>query len=68
MPLGDIARDAGHHEVHIRTRSQLAFLSPRIQRAIVDGTLPPEITLKHLVTRVLPLEWAVQERLFRLDG
>ncbi len=62
-PLGDIARAAGHHEVHIRTRSQLAFLSPRIQRAIVDGALSPEVTLQHLMTHTLPLHWADQERL-----
>ena len=62
-PLGDIAHAAGHHEVHIRTRSQLAFLSPRIQRAIAGGTLPPEVTLQHLMIHTLPLDWTEQERL-----
>ncbi len=66
VPLGDIAEAAGHHDVHIRTRSQLAFLSPKIQRAIADGTLPPDITLQHLVTRILPLDWTDQERFCRL--
>ena len=66
VPLGDIAREAGHHDVHIRTRSQLAFLSPKIQCAIADGTLPPDITLQHLVTRTLPLDWTDQERLCRI--
>ena len=66
VPLGAIAHEARHHEVHIRTRSQLAFLSPKIQRAIADGTLPADITLQHLVTRILPLDWAEQERLCRL--
>ena len=62
----DIAREAGHHDVYIRTRSQLAFLSPRLQRAIADGTFPPDITLQHLVTRTLPLNWSDQERLCQL--
>lgn len=63
IPLGDIARAAGHHEVYIRTRGQLAFLSPKIQRAIKDGTLCPEITLRHFANRILPLDWQDQERL-----
>ncbi len=66
VPLGEIARDAGHHDVYIRTRSQLAFLSPLIQSAITDGLLPSEVTLQHLVTRTLPLDWKTQERLCRL--
>ena len=66
VPLGDIAREAGHHDVYIRTRSQLAHLAPRIQRAIADGSLAPEITLQHLMTITLPLDWQDQERLCRL--
>jgi site-specific DNA recombinase len=63
VPLGNVALASSHHDVHIRTRSQLAFLSPRLQRAIADGTLPEEVTLQHLVSRTLPLEWNDQERL-----
>jgi DNA invertase Pin-like site-specific DNA recombinase/transcriptional antiterminator Rof (Rho-off) len=63
VPLAEIARGAGHHDVYIRTRGQLAFLSPRIQKAIVDGSLPPEVTLQYLATRQLPLDWTDQERL-----
>ena len=66
VPLGDIAREAGHDDVYIRTRSQLAHLAPRIQRAIADGSLAPEITLQHLMTITLPLDWQDQERLCRL--
>lgn len=63
-PLGEIARREGHADAYIRTRAQLAFLSPRLQTAILDGTLPPQLTTKRLIARSLPLDWSVQERIF----
>jgi hypothetical protein len=65
-PLSQVARAAGHHEVFIRTRGQLAFLSPRIQRAIKDGSIPSELTLRQILRRPIPLDWQEQERLFRV--
>ncbi|MDQ2088985.1 recombinase family protein [Marimonas arenosa] len=62
-PLGEIARREGHSESYIRTRAPLAFLAPKIQVAILEGTLPPEITTKRLIARPLPLDWGEQERL-----
>lgn len=63
--IHEIAHAAGHHEAHIRTRTPLAFLSPRIQRAIHDGTQPADLTLERLVRQNLPLVWESQERLCR---
>ncbi|MDU8913209.1 recombinase family protein [Aestuariicoccus sp. MJ-SS9] len=63
-PLSRIAQDAGHHDVFIRTRGPLAFLSPRIQRAILEGTLPPELTLRRFLQRPIPLDWHEQERIY----
>ncbi|AZQ65901.1 recombinase family protein [Silicimonas algicola] len=65
-PMGDLAAEAGHHEVHIRTRAPFAFLSPRIQRAIATGTLAPELTLRRMLVLDIPLDWIEQERLFGL--
>ncbi len=62
-PLQDVARDAGHHESLVRTRTPLAFLSPKIQRAILDGTQPVNLTLERLVRQTIPLDWQDQERL-----
>jgi hypothetical protein len=67
VPLADIAREAGHHDVHIRTRAQLAFLSPKIQRAICDGLQPADLTLKRILTRPVPLDWKQQERFYGFD-
>lgn len=63
-PMSSVAMDAGHHEPHIRTRAPLAFLSPRLQQAILDGTLPPEITLERVLKAKIPLDWDAQEKLF----
>ncbi len=59
-----VARKAGHQTVFIRTRGQLAFLSPKIQAAIRDGTHPPELTLKRILARPVPLDWTIQDQLY----
>lgn len=63
-PLTVVARRDGVPGSYIRTRAPLAFLSPGIQQAILDGTQPPDLTLKRLVSRPLPLDWTEQERTF----
>jgi hypothetical protein len=62
--LSRIARRDGVPESFIRTRAQIAFLSPRVQSAILKGTQPPELSLKRLVSVTLPLDWGEQERMF----
>jgi DNA invertase Pin-like site-specific DNA recombinase len=64
QPLSAIAKAEGVSESFLRTRAQLAFLAPKIQAAILDGTQPPALTLKRLTERSLPLDWAEQERIF----
>jgi site-specific DNA recombinase len=48
-------------ERHIRLLAPLAFLSPRIVSALLDGTAPADLTLTQL-GRALPHSWAAQER------
>lgn len=64
--ISDIAQAAGHSESFIRTRTQLAFLSPRLQDAILAGTQPAELTLKRMMRQPVPLIWADQEYLYGL--
>ena len=61
--LAEIARREKVPDSYIRTRTQIAFLSPKIQSAILEGSQPPELTLKRLASNTLPLDWAEQERL-----
>jgi site-specific DNA recombinase len=56
-----IARREGKAEKYVRLLVPLAFLSPRILSALLDGTAPPEVTAKSLM-RSLPYSWAEQER------
>ena len=45
-------------------RIRLAFLSPKILKAIVDGKTNWDLTIKMLTQRELPLDWSKQEALF----
>jgi site-specific DNA recombinase len=56
-----IARREGKVERHIRLLAPLAFVSPRIVSALLDGTAPADLTLSKFA-RALPYSWAEQER------
>jgi site-specific DNA recombinase len=56
-----IARREGKLERHIRLLAPLAFVSPRIVAAVLDGTAPSGLTATALA-RALPWSWAEQER------
>jgi site-specific DNA recombinase len=59
--FAEIARREGQGERHIRLLAPLAFVSPRIIAAIVDGTAPADLTVTGLVNK-LPCSWGEQER------
>ena len=67
-PLSEIAAATGHAESYIRTRSQLAFLSPAIQSAILDGRQPTHLTLERIVRKPMPLDWDAQARMYGLKA
>ena len=62
--ITEIAKAEGHSESFIRTRAQLAFLSPRLQQAILEGTQPAELTVKSIIRQPVPLDWDAQDRLY----
>ena len=61
----DIAAAENLAERHIRFLMPLAFLSPRIIRAIADGAAPTGLTISGLA-RSLPYKWSDQERILGL--
>ncbi|MFN3144776.1 MAG: recombinase family protein [Paracoccaceae bacterium] len=65
-PLHAIAAQAGHADAYIRTRAQLAFLSPELQQAILAGRQPVDLTLARILRRPVPLDWDAQARLYGL--
>ena len=67
-PLSEIARLDGHSGSFIRLRAQLAFLSPRIQAAILDGAQPPGLSLEKIIRTGAPLDWSEQERIFGFNA
>jgi site-specific DNA recombinase len=58
--FADIADREGKAERHIRHLLRLAFVSPRIVTAIIDGTAPAGITATTLVAG-LSHSWVEQE-------
>lgn len=64
-PLKQVAATAGKTEAQVRTRTRLAFLSPSIQQAILEGAQPPDLTLEKLVRHPLLLDWQDQDKAFR---
>jgi site-specific DNA recombinase len=58
--FAQIARREGKVERHVRLLVTLAFLSPRMVAAIIDGTAPGDLTLTALA-RALPYSWDEQE-------
>jgi site-specific DNA recombinase len=56
-----LARREGKGERHIRLLAPLAFVSPRIVSALLDGTVPAGLTITALA-RALPWSWDEQER------
>jgi site-specific DNA recombinase len=59
--FGEIAKREDKVERHVRFLAPLAFLSPRIVRAIIDGNAPRGLTVRELA-KTLPYSWAEQER------
>lgn len=63
MSTRAVATKASMPERYVARIVPLAFLSPRIQQAILDGTHPVEMTLETLVRTTLHQDWPAQERL-----
>ncbi len=63
MGIGDIAESEGVHHSYASRLIRLAFLSPEITGAILDGRQPLGLTATKLmqVSR-LPLEWRAQRQ------
>jgi hypothetical protein len=58
--FAEIAEREAQGERHIRLLAPLAFLSPHIIAAIVDGTAPADLTVTGLA-KALPYSWIEQE-------
>lgn len=64
--FAEIARQEGQGERHIRLLAPLAFVSPRILTAIIEGTAPAGLTVTGFA-RSLSHSWADQDRTIGLQ-
>jgi DNA invertase Pin-like site-specific DNA recombinase len=62
----EIAVAEGLVERHVRRLVPLAFLSPKVIKAIADGAAPDGMTISTL-TQALPHSWSAQERMLGLE-
>ena len=60
----DITTSEGISESRLWKRIRLAFLSPKLVKAILDGTTGQELTIKKLSAKEIPLTWAEQHARF----
>jgi DNA invertase Pin-like site-specific DNA recombinase len=65
--FAEIAAREGKTERYIRLLASLAFISPRVIAALIDGTARADLTVAGLA-RTLPHSWAEQERQFGLPA
>lgn len=64
MALKTLVTETGHSEPYLRARISLAFLSPKLQTAILEGRQRADLSVAKLISAEIPLDWAAQERLF----
>lgn len=68
LSLHQIGKRDGRCRTHLARLLRIAWLSPRIVEAIVEGLQPRNFNRQLLLAANLPIEWAEQERLFGFAG
>lgn len=68
ISLAEIAGRESTSEPYISSRTRLAFLSPALQTAIMNGTQPTQLTLDRIVRTGVPLDWIEQAQVFGLHA
>ena len=62
--IAGLKQQTGLLDRTIWKRMRLACLSPKVQKAILAGTLHHDITIKNLESKSVPENWAEQEALY----
>ena len=66
--IAEIAAAQSCNESYIRKRIQLAFLSPDLKLAILQGRQPVDLTLEKLTSTTMPRSWLEQRKRYKLDA
>lgn len=64
LPLEEIARRSKMGVTYFNRLLRLKYLAPDILTAIMDGAQPSALTRRKLLDANLPLDWALQRKLF----
>ncbi|WP_300396574.1 recombinase family protein [Henriciella sp.] len=65
--LSDIAKSIGWTTSPLRQRLKLAFLSPAIVQAILEGRQPADLSLEKLLRTDIPLDWDRQAKVLGFE-
>jgi DNA invertase Pin-like site-specific DNA recombinase len=68
LSLNQLGKREGRCRTHLARLLRIAWLSPRIVEAIVDGTQPRKLNRQSLLAANLPIDWSEQERLLGFAG
>jgi DNA invertase Pin-like site-specific DNA recombinase len=63
----EIAKRNNHSLSHMMRLLRLNYLAPDIVTAIMDGAQPRELTRRELLDANLPLDWALQRKMFGFE-
>ncbi|NVK06111.1 MAG: recombinase family protein [Marivivens sp.] len=67
LSLSDIADQQNCSESFIRKRIALAFLSPEIKSAILEGRQPVDLSLEKLTRSRIPMGWSDQQKRYQIS-
>lgn len=68
LSLHQIGKREGRCRTHLARLLRIAWLSPRIVEAIVEGKQPRKLNRQMLLAANVPIDWAEQERLLGFAG
>jgi len=68
LSLNQIGKREGRCRTHLARLLRIAWLSPRIVEAIVEGAQPRKLNRQMLLAANLPIDWTAQERLLGFAG
>lgn len=68
VSITELAKREQVSQRYLRSRLQMAFLSPTIMSAILEGRQPAHLTTETFVRTDIPLDWAEQARAFGFDS
>lgn len=68
VSITELAKREQVSQRYLRSRLQMAFLSPTIMSAILEGRQPAHLTTETFVRTAIPLDWAEQARAFGFDS